>query len=1364
MAPPNHNFRYDVFLSFRGEDTCYTFTDHLYKALLRAGLRTFRDDDAIQLGDELKLEIKDAIKESRASIVVLSENYGSSRWCLDELSLILEQRKKYNHIVLPVFYRVDRLAVREQGRSFSVEGSNWTVANTIRWKEALTDVADLSGMVLVGYKTYETDFIEEVVETVNIQLDSKQMNTPAHLTGTQTVNSQLDLKQMSAPVHLTGDTQLDVKQPSTPAHSTGMETFNSQIDLTKLSTPAHLTGKETVNSQLDVKQPSTPAHSTEMETLNSQLKLKKLSIPAHSTGMETGNSQPDLTKLRVPAHLTRMQTHVSYWLKDEQCNALAICGMGGSGKTTLAKFIYNLNKQDFASSSFVEEIGKRYKHDVLELQKQLLRDVLRIKEIKISSVSEGTNKIVEILQMKKVLIVLDDIDDQYELSALLGIHAFPTQSKIIITTRRLDIYEWFGSISWRCWVHIVKFLNDLESLELLSLHAFGSKIPMEGFEVLAKELAQYCGGNPLALKVLGSSLSVSDEDSSTKSNLIEIWRKRLNSLNSLRGDLDLKIQHVLRKSFDSLPLDSHKELFLDIACFFVGESEDMVTTLMDGLHAKSMIKTLVNRCLLIVSPDTGKLMMHQLLQDMGRKIVHEESRYPSKRSRVWHDDAYHVLRKGEGSNTIEGLALDMRKIKQGMGSEPLALKTSSLAKIEKLKLLQLKYVTLTGSYKNFPELRWLCWHGSNLKRIPSGLLSNSLVAIDMSYGHTETFEAPMVLNSLKILNLEGCVKLVNMYELRRLPKLETLILCACRSLTNLCKYIGDLESLALLDLKGCIKLFKASSYKKNVKLILKQRLWVGGISEQPLFFLPCSLRSLHLDDCQIEINNDVRVSFHAQSFFKLSLGCNPFELLPNSIDLKMVKTLNLYSCPNLKFLSYVPRTLEELYVDCCTSLESITFQSGRFRLQQFSYVGCSQLSEVQGLFKLVPIAEIDEADLVQHMQWIKEYERDKVDLVGDDITKGRIWHTQMLYEYGIMSTYLQGIKDENMMAYEYTSSTGCLLFRVPYHHQKNRIQGLNVSCLYRLSGSKDVDELALFAKISDRSKGLTWVYNPVVYCKPRVDEDAVWLSYWPIGNILDAGDEVHVDIIVDKGLIVSECSASLVYMYGGVENHENNLMKSEEVIGGDLSEFEVTRGGYYLCRRDLFGPATSSRLTWLFDDNIDYPESHGWRKAHQSRMRNVTEIPVTHEYLHSSQNNASGNDVYLSFNGLRTFRDVDAIERGQDIKPAIETAINESRGSIVILSKNYAKSRWCLDELCLILEQRRKSNHIVLPVFYHVDPSDVRNQRGSFSIEGSKWREDDVMRWKEALREVANLKGMVVSGSEVDFITEVVDKISYQLS
>ncbi|CAH1449185.1 unnamed protein product [Lactuca virosa] len=86
-----------------------------------------------------------------------------------------------------------------------------------------------------------------------------------------------------------------------------------------------------------------------------------------------------------------------------------------------------------------------------------------------------------------------------------------------------------------------------------------------------------------------------------------------------------------------------------------------------------------------------------------------------------------------------------------------------------------------------------------------------------------------------------------------------------------------------------------------------------------------------------------------------------------------------------------------------------------------------------------------------------------------------------------------------------------------------------------------------------------------------------------------------------------------------------------------------------------------------------------------------------------------------------------------------------------------------------MLEQRRSFNHFVLPVFYHVDPSDIRDQRQSFAIEvedgveGSKWTEYNVNRWKVALSEVADLTGMVVLGSESDFIAKIVDAIDCKL-
>jgi|UniRef100_A0A2K1ZU98 hypothetical protein len=81
---------YDVFLSFRGEDTRKTFTDHLYTALVQAGIHTFRDDDELPRGKEISDHLLEAIQESKISIVVFSKGYASSRWCLDELVEIVK--------------------------------------------------------------------------------------------------------------------------------------------------------------------------------------------------------------------------------------------------------------------------------------------------------------------------------------------------------------------------------------------------------------------------------------------------------------------------------------------------------------------------------------------------------------------------------------------------------------------------------------------------------------------------------------------------------------------------------------------------------------------------------------------------------------------------------------------------------------------------------------------------------------------------------------------------------------------------------------------------------------------------------------------------------------------------------------------------------------------------------------------------------------------------------------------------------------------------------------------------------------------------------------------------------------------------
>ncbi|RVW82186.1 TMV resistance protein N [Vitis vinifera] len=137
---------HDVFLSFKGNDTGFTFTDHLYKALVGRGIRTFRDDKI--RGEGVDPELLKVIEESRSSIIVFSKNYARSPWCLDELVKIMECQKDLGHVVFPIFYHVDPSHVRKQtgsfGEAFVGHEYIWT-DKTPRWRTALTEAANLSG-------------------------------------------------------------------------------------------------------------------------------------------------------------------------------------------------------------------------------------------------------------------------------------------------------------------------------------------------------------------------------------------------------------------------------------------------------------------------------------------------------------------------------------------------------------------------------------------------------------------------------------------------------------------------------------------------------------------------------------------------------------------------------------------------------------------------------------------------------------------------------------------------------------------------------------------------------------------------------------------------------------------------------------------------------------------------------------------------------------------------------------------------------------------------------------------------------------------------------------------------------------------
>eukprot|EP00258_Populus_trichocarpa_P031688 XP_024447707.1 TMV resistance protein N isoform X2 [Populus trichocarpa] len=180
---------YDVFLSFRGEDTRKTFTDHLYTALVQAGIRAFRDDDDLPRGEEISDHLLRAIQESKISIVVFSKGYASSRWCLNELVEILEcKKRKTGQIVLPIFYDIDPSDVRKQtgsfAKAFDKHEKRFEEKLVKEWRKALEDAANLSGRSLNNMANgHEAKFIKKIIKDVLNKLDPKYLYVPEHLVG-----------------------------------------------------------------------------------------------------------------------------------------------------------------------------------------------------------------------------------------------------------------------------------------------------------------------------------------------------------------------------------------------------------------------------------------------------------------------------------------------------------------------------------------------------------------------------------------------------------------------------------------------------------------------------------------------------------------------------------------------------------------------------------------------------------------------------------------------------------------------------------------------------------------------------------------------------------------------------------------------------------------------------------------------------------------------------------------------------------------------------------------------------------------------------------------------------------------------------
>ncbi|XP_061995441.1 TMV resistance protein N-like isoform X1 [Rosa rugosa] len=774
-------WKYDVFLSFRGEDTRYNFTGHLYSALNRKGILTFRDDAVLEKGKSIGPELLAAIEESRSAIVIISENYASSSWCLDELVKIIQCMNELGQQVFPVFYGVDPSAVRHQRGNFELKWEHQVEVEVreheevygknedrlYAWRAALTEVANLSGWVLKNFR-YDPNIIEEIVN--------------------------------------------------------------------------HMQKKSVYTSS---------------------------SVDKGFIGMDS----------RVGDLLSN---YICPQLGGE-VRFIGIHGMRGIGKTTLALAIHDEICQDFDRTCFLSNVREMSKNNgLVSQQEKLLSKILMAKVENIEEEYTGAAMIERRLCRIKVLVVIDDVDQLTQLEKLAGSRNwFGPGSRIIITTTDVQLLNAHDVDA----TYKANGLNCDEALQLLSLKAFKKCPPPEDYLHLCYHIIGYAKGLPLALVVLGSFLFGRSADE---------WAS---AIDRLKSTPDKRIIEVLRISFDGLD-EKDREIFLHIACFYKGKDKDRVTQILDYCQLNPVIglSVLADRSLITIS--NNELLMHDLLQELGWEIVREQSpKEPGKRSRLWsHEDINNVLKKNKGTDSIQGMVMELTKLQVAHW------KPEAFTNLSQLGLLHIRNVDLPkGLTCLSSSLRLLEWTGYPLRSLPKKFEADELIELNLCHSNikqlwkgTKNFdklkfiklchsqnmvETPDLagVQNLETLDLEGCSRLVRVHQsLGFLKKLIVLNLKDCKSLKSLPSRI-EMESLETLILSNCSKVEKIPEFVGNM-----ERLLVLCLDETAIEELPVSIERL-------------------TGLVTLNLSnCRNLVCLPSTINkLKSVENLNLSGCLKL---------------------------------------------------------------------------------------------------------------------------------------------------------------------------------------------------------------------------------------------------------------------------------------------------------------------------------------------------------------------------------------------------------------------------------------------------------------------------------
>ncbi|KAL6315853.1 hypothetical protein AAG906_012189 [Vitis piasezkii] len=813
----------------------------------------FMDAEELRKGEEIAPELLKAIEKSRICLIILSKTMP-----------IMERRQSMGQLVFPIFYHVDPSDVRRQTGSYeqAFERHERNPDQIQRWRGALTVVANINGWYLQDgcYTLKRTSWASSSSSCTSIRpwdyevfLSFKGKDTSHNFTDNLYVGSCNSLAQLCS-------FQL-------------VRIMECREEMGKIVFP--------VFYHVD------PSH------VRNQKGSYGEALAYHERNGFGHQTQRWRAALREVGSLSGW--HIIDLLSND-VRMVGIYGFGGIGKTTIAKVLYNQIAAQFMIASFIANVREDSKsRDLLHLQKQLLQDILPRRKNFISNVDEGIHMIKDRLCFKKVLLVLDDVDDLNQLEALAGDHNwFGLGSRIIVTTRNkhlLEVHEMDA-------LYEAKKLDHKEAVELFSWNAFKQNHPKEDYEIVTNSVVHYVNGLPSSLKVLGSFLY---------GKTIQQWKSELHKL---EREPNREIQCVLMRSYDELD-QTQNQIFLDVACFLMER-----TKILPGKWSRLCYPEVVSR---------GTKAIKGILFNLSiPKPIHitTESLEMMKNLRL-----LKIYLDHESFSTREDNKVKLSKDFEFPSSElrylywqgyPLESLPSSFF-VEDLVELDMCYSSLTQLWENDMLLEKL-----------------NTIKLSCSQHLIEIPDISICAPNLEKLILDGCSSLLILHpSIGKLSKLILLNLKNCKKLSSFPSII-DMKALEILNFSGCSGLMKFPDIRGNMDHLLSF-IWlncyqgtsssIGHITRLVLLDLKrCkNLKSLPTSICRLKSLNILMVDM--ENLKELLLDGTSIEGLPSSIDrLKGLVLLNMRKCQNLVSL---PKgmckltSLETLIVSGCSQLNNL---------------------------------------------------------------------------------------------------------------------------------------------------------------------------------------------------------------------------------------------------------------------------------------------------------------------------------------------------------------------------------------------------------------------------------------------------------